>query len=40
MQDGNIQQARKLIRIIEALHQGGNEPLIQEVRALKEIIGD
>lgn len=37
---GDIQQARKLIRIMEALYQGGNEPLIQEVRALKEIIGD
>jgi tetratricopeptide (TPR) repeat protein len=35
---GDLRQARKLIRIIEALYQGDNEPLIQEVQALKRIL--
>jgi tetratricopeptide (TPR) repeat protein len=32
---GDHEQAKKLVRIIEALYQGGNEPLIEEVQMLK-----
>jgi tetratricopeptide (TPR) repeat protein len=35
---GDIRQARKLIRIIEALYQGNNEALIAEVQTLKKLL--
>lgn len=36
----DLKQARKLVRIIEALYQGDNEPLIAEVQTLKQILED